>query len=327
MTPVLSFSEVAITTNVKRLHEVAVQSEHRWAAVLSRLVPIRLLRDLILPITKTASCSKVYDAEHLADAGFETVIFTGRVVDLKSLGRLKCVAQRTQMVVVIDHFRHAELLSQCVAQSGLKIQVLIEVDLGAQATGVRPGPDASLLATATALLPGLSLIGVFASAVDCGVERAGGETHEAMASIVTIAEHALRSIRDVSPECNEMIVAVSSARWLSKLDARIKCLAVSPFLNFNNEKYDAHQQHCVYLNATVISRPSLETCVIDAGRNALDAESDTCVYEPPGASIQHSTFETSTLLISGEAADLRIGDLVRLAVRNPERLLHQVRLS
>ena len=124
-----------------------------------------------------------------------------------------------------------------------------------------------------------------------------------------------------------MIVAVSSARWLSKLDARIKCLAVSPFLNFNNEKYDAHQQHCVYLNATVISRPTLETCVIDAGRNALDAESDTCVYEPPGASIQHSTFETSTLLISGEAADLRIGDLVRLAVRNPERLLHQVRLS
>lgn len=58
MTPVLSFSEVAITTNVKRLHEVAVQSEHRWAAVLSRLVPIRLLRDLILPITKLHPAAK-----------------------------------------------------------------------------------------------------------------------------------------------------------------------------------------------------------------------------------------------------------------------------
>ena len=186
ITPVLSFSEVAIAGNLQRLNELAIESDRGWAAALTRIVPISLLRDLILPVTKLASCSRVHDAEHLADAGFERIILTGRVVDSESLGRLNGLAGRTQLVVVIDHFRHAELLSQCMVQSGRKIQVLIEVDLGRQSTGVRPGSDAALLAKAASLLPGLGVIGVFASARDRRAEcearrlrrRVGGDCHD-----------------------------------------------------------------------------------------------------------------------------------------------------
>ena len=86
-------------------------------------------------------------------------------------------------------------------------------------------------------------------------------------------------------------------------------------------------QPCVSLIATVISRPTLEWCVIDAGTNTLGDMSDVRIYAPSGAAILSSTTETSTLKISGEASDLRIGDTVRLAVRNPERLLNRVRPS
>ena len=326
MTPVLSFSDVAITENVRRLNELSVESHRRWAAALTQVVPISVLRDLILPVTKHASCNRIHDAEHLADAGFEQIILTGRVVDTESLERLRRIAARTQMIAVIDHFRHAEILSHCAVQSGYGIQTLIEVDIGRQSTGVRPGPDASLLATATSHLPGLKVVGVLASAHDHHAEFEHGDVDAELAAIVTIAEHALRSIRDIAAECREIVVSVPSAGRPSMQDTRIDCLIVSPFLDFADDTPRATHPPCINLIATVISRPTLEWCVINAGTNALGDTSNARIYAPTGATIHHSSPETSTLVISGEACDLRIGDQVQLTMRNPERLLNRTRL-
>ena len=327
ITPVLSYSEVALAENVRRLNQVVVDTDACWAAALTDVVSMCLLRDVVLPTTKMASCWTVGDAAYLAEAGFDQIILIGRVVDTDALRRLQCIAERTQILAVIDHFRHAELMSQSAQQSGREIQVLVEVDVGWQSTGVRPGPDASLLATAASRLPGLKVIGVFASATDCRTEREPGDSDKDLASIVTIADHALRSICDVAGECREMVVSVTSVSRRSLPDTRINCLIVSPFIDFDDDSHDSVRQSCVCLIATVVSRPTLECCVIDAGRIAFGDASAPRVEAPSGASILHSTPETSTLQLSGEASDLRIGDTVRLVMRNPERLLNRVRLS
>ncbi len=327
MTPALSFSAVAITENVRRLNELTVDSHLSWAAAVTHLVPVGLLRDLILPVTKHASCFAVRDAEHLADAGFEKIILTGRVVDSESLGRLRRIADRTVMVAVIDHFRHAELLSQCAVQSSCEIQVLIEVDIGRQAAGVRPGQDASLLGTAAAQLPGLRVVGVFASAHDPDAKYEPADVDAELVKIVTIAEHALRSIRDVSAECREIVVSISTLRRPLLQDVRISCLVVSPFVDFAFETPLVALPPCVSLIATVISRPTLEWCVIDAGTIVCGDMSDVRIHAPTGATILNSKSECSTLQISGEACDLRIGDPVRLTVGDSVQLLSRVRLS
>ncbi|MBC7967776.1 MAG: hypothetical protein H7Z17_17830, partial [Fuerstia sp.] len=158
-------------------------------------------------------------------------------------------------------------------------------------------------------------------------EHAAGETEGGITSIARIATHALRSIRDVSAECREVVVSVSSTRWPSMQDARIDCIVGSPFIDLAEHSQNSVRQPCVSVVATVISRPTLEWCVINAGTNAFGDVSHINVSAPSGATIHHSTPETSTLLVSGAACDLRIGDLVRLEVRNPERLLNQVPLS
>ena len=327
ITPVLSFSDAALTDNVRQLNQIAVASDGCWAATLTDVVPMSLLRDIVLPTTGIASCSTVIDAEYLAEAGFDKIILTGRVVDNDALRRLQCVAERSRILAVIDHFRHAELLSQSAQQFGREIHVLLEVDVGRQSTGVRPGPDTSLLATAASRLPGLKVIGVYASAADCCAEREPGDQDEVLASIVTIADHALRSICDVAGAGRESVVSVTSVSRQLLKKTRINCLVVSPFVDFADETHDRVRQSCVCLIASVISRPTLECCVIDAGRIAFGDASVLCVEAPSGASILHSTPATSTLRLSGEASDLRIGDTVRLVMRNPERLLNQVRFS
>ena len=247
------------------------------------------------------------------------------MIEVESLQRLRAVAECTQITAVIDHFRHAELLSQCVQScanpASITIRVLIEVDLGKQSVGVCPGPDALRLALATARLPGLSVVGVFASSAECDVNLNSSVHNSGVSTIVTIAEHALRSIRDVAAECCENVILVSSTDNLAYSDSRVTLLIASPFMLINNNVSDQAISPAVLLISTVISRPTLEWCVIDAGRMTLVAPSNVSVHDPAGATILRSTDETSTLQLSGESTDLRIGDTVQLGQPCAERWL------
>lgn len=284
---------------------------------------MQLLRNVILPATKHASCSTILDAEYLAEAGFRKIILTGRVVETQSLLRLRWVAEQTQVMAVIDHFRHAELLSQSVSPSAREIQILIEVDTGQRSSGVQPGADASSLAAAAARLPGLKVIGVFASAMDSGNVRKTGARAEGLAAAVTIAEHGRRSLKSGPAVFSETVVAVSAVSELSIAGPRVNALIVSPFSGINDPMQAPGQESCISLLATVVSRPSLECCVINAGEWSFGDASGVRVEAPAGASILQSMPETCTLRLSGEASDLRIGDTVRLCSHNPEYLLHR----
>ena len=300
---------------------------------LTEAVPADLIREVFLPTTNMTSCRTICCAESLADAGMKRIIITGRMINEASVRRLPSLAARTQIVAVIDHFRHAELLSQCLRQNGNRtgseIQVLIEVDLGRQSTGVCPGPDITRLAAATAHLPGLKVVGVFAAADQGEVGSKADSFDDGHSStvtdpIVTVAEHALRSIREVAADCREIVVKTSSVGGATFFDDRVTSLIVSPFLSTTKLTIDPILPPSVTLISTVISRPTLEWCVVDVGTMILGGAADVYVHAPSGAIIQHSTDDTSTLLLSGEAIDMRIGDTVELAMQNPERLLRGI---
>ncbi len=323
ITPYLSFSKLALAENVRLLREHSAAMNRQWAAALTNVVPAHLLRDVVLTETESASCRTVAHAEHLASAGFPKIILTGRTIDAESIQRLRAVVEHTRITAVIDHFRHAELLSQCVQSctndASRMIHVLIEVDTGQQSTGVCPGPDATRLASATARLPGLNVVGVFASSGDCGVDVKLGEYNAGYSTVATIAEHGLRSIREAAPECRETVVMVSSADDAACCDSRVTSLITSPFMMIGDVSGDHVRPPSVVLISTVIARPALEWCIIDAGEIAFVRADDVYVHAPAGATILRSTDETSTLQLSGEAIDLRIGDTVQLAMRKGMR--------
>ena len=322
ITPYLLFCESALHENIQQLNRIAVDRKRRWAARLTSLVPMNLLKEVILPATQVVSCSTIPDAEYLAEAGFRKIILVGRALDVESLQRLKCVAQRVQVVTVIDHFRHAELLSQCLSRSTCDIEILIDIDVGQQSTGVQPGADAALLASAVSHLPGLKVMGVFASAVEvCSRESLVTPVDE-QAAIVRIADHARRSIPN-APDGGEIVIAASSPGESLIGDSRICCLVVNPFCGVENCPRDTCRQPVICVVATVISRPSLEFCVIDAGQSALGVAAGSRIVAPSGASILRMMPETCTLRLTGDSCDLRIGDTVQLAVLEPESLLHR----
>ena len=190
------------------------------------------------------------------------------------------------------------------------------MEVGAHRGGVRPGPDSTRLATAAAQLPGLTIAGVYVDdeACDSGPGTFDGHAEGlSLDDIQTVAAHCRRMIQTTGLVCQNLVTGRRTfASVLKPCDVTISLfnpLDASCDMSTNSEL--TRDQLPVMLISRVLSRPTLETCVIDFGSHCTGQKSPVVVY-PKGAVVQLISDDTSTLSLSAASLDLRIGDEVEL---------------
>ncbi len=322
ITPYVQISRDAVAYNVQLIHAAATSGGKRWAPRLSRAIPADILSDIILPVTDWASCGRIEDAEALAETGFRHLVLTRPVVDPEALPRLSTLLQCVDVAATVDHFRQAELLSLAAAQTSREIGVLIDVDLGQQTTGVRPGPDAARLAAAASALPGIRVSGVHAD--DSGTAtRPYEEQRQGFDDMITVAQHCQRTMANDGVHCEEIASGRLCDFALSCQHGKVTLVMCDPFGNTFSDgiiptEIDNGLKAAVTVISRVISRPAFEWCVINAGTRMFGPFGNATVLQPQGARVLMATADVSTLCLSDFALDLRIGDTVELAVRHPD---------
>ncbi len=108
--------------------------------------------------------AKVSEAEALVKAGLDNILLTGPVVTPRKIERLVDLLRTSpSLMVVVDHPGNIELLDAVLRTRGMVMDVLLDVDVGLNRTGVRP-PDALALADRIVALPHLRLLGIQAYA-------------------------------------------------------------------------------------------------------------------------------------------------------------------
>lgn len=90
--------------------------------------------------------AKASEAEALVSAGIEGVLITGAVATPAKAARLKSLLRKTRsLMAVVDHPAGVELLEKQLAGSGLRLDVLVDLDVGHHRTGVAPGKAMELV--------------------------------------------------------------------------------------------------------------------------------------------------------------------------------------
>jgi len=363
ITPYLRYRLSIIRNIATSMQHAARKAGKRWQPHLSGHVPQEVL-NVIAGRADGASCRTVFDSEHLAAAGFASLILTRPVVDPDALTRLSKVAASAQITVVVDHFRQAELLSHAMISAGTSAEILIDVDLGQQTTGVRPGPDSVRLAAAVNRLSGVRLRGVFVDDRNLGLQP-DGQQASGFSEVLAIARHCQRMIQADNMACDEIVTgqAQFNAAWQASgvsvvlgdplIPSDAAATSADETENHRREKNEtrkAESNHgeikdgsitdgvAVELVARVLSRPSLEWCVVDVGAADLGELDSRAVYHsvspkrsghrnlttrPRGGSLLHVRTDVSTLALSCESLDLRIGDEV-VIVTNEGALRHNL---
>jgi D-serine deaminase-like pyridoxal phosphate-dependent protein len=217
-----------------------------------------------------------------------------------------------QLTVVIDHFRHCELLSRAAESAGRMISVLIVVETGRQLMGVCPGPDCASLSRALVQQPGLRLRGLFADTER--VESAAGVAGLSAARAAELAWHCLRTLRQRGLLAEEVVLGLGADDELPAESLTDTCtvVRVSDCGWTGAIPGVASGEEASAVGVRVISRPALEYCVIGAGSRSGLVTSETRVLAPAGAIVEAWNGHHSRLQLAGAATDLRIGDVVTL---------------
>ena len=104
-------------------------------------------------------CAKLGEAEVLADAGVGPLLITTEIAGEPKIARLVALRRRAEVMVAVDDRDAARALSDAMRAADLTLDVLIDVNVGQERTGVAP-TDAGELAACVASLLGLRLRGI-----------------------------------------------------------------------------------------------------------------------------------------------------------------------
>jgi len=265
--------------------------------------------------------AKLGEAEVMADAGITDIFIANQIVGQRKVERLVELAKRAKVSVGVDSVEVAAPISMIGAHAGIRMPVLIEVDIGLHRCGV--SPEAALdLARDLNALPGVSLVGIFTY---------GGQVYQARNDneAAGVAAFECRTMADVARKIApiagvEMNVSGGSTPTCRHYTVECGLTEIRPgAYAFNDrtqiDRWSARPRDCALtVLATVISAPESGRAVLDTGSKSLGADS---APESPGfgmlaednqAVLARLNEEHGFLDLSQASVRLRVGDKVQV---------------
>jgi D-serine deaminase-like pyridoxal phosphate-dependent protein len=260
------------------------------------------------------TAAKLGEAEVLVEqGGFDDVLIANQVVGRVKIERLMRLAGRARMMVAVDSASNVADLGSAAATAGVRLRVLVEVDVGMGRCGVRRIEDAVALARQVDWASHLDFAGVMgyeghAVLVEDAAERAE-RARRAMAHLL--------AARDALVDAG-LSVGIVSAGGTGTYDISGACPGVTEIQAGSYVLMDAKYaglglgfEPALACLATVISRPAPDLALTDAGRKSLSEDFGLApCLDLPGATPVKSSEEHGHLRLGG--ADCKVGQKVFL---------------
>ena len=273
-----------------------------------KLVP--LAKAQLAAGAKGITVQKLGEAEVMADGGIMDMLLTFNVVGVGKLERLAALAKRSQIAVVADSAKVAEGIAWAAGQAGRSIRVLIECDTGAGRCGVQ-SPDAALaLAQIISKSKGLALGGLM-------TYPKTGTRADTAAFLIEARDQFRRS----GLNTETISTGGTPEMWSdAHLSAATEYRAGTYIYQDRSQiaAGAASEADCaVTVLATVVSRPTAQRAIIDAGSKSLTSDllglvGYGAVQGAPNAVVYALSEEHGFLDVTSLPSDLKVGDRVRI---------------
>lgn len=263
--------------------------------------------------------AKIGEAEVMAASGVHDIFLAYEVIGGPKLPRLLALARTTRLRVGVDSAEGAETLARAAQEAGLVIDVLLEVDTGLGRCGVAPGDPLSALAQYVARLRSLRIAGIFTyRGYRADLEAAGREEGELMVREADRLRAAGIQVEEIS--VGSTPTGRSAGRVAGVTEIRPGTYVFNDAMQVRWGSATSEECALVVL-ACVISRPSRDVAILDAGSKALTAErgpfssrgdSHGVIRGYPDCQIDRLWEEHGRVQLTDEARRLRVGDLVEI---------------
>ncbi|HSS65691.1 MAG TPA: DSD1 family PLP-dependent enzyme [Gammaproteobacteria bacterium] len=267
-------------------------------------------------------CQKVSEAEALVHAGVPDVLISNEVVGRRKLERLAALAKQAQVAVCVDDAANVGDVDAAAAKFDTVIDVLVEVNVGANRCGVAPGDAVLNLAKRVDAAGHLRFTGLQAYQGRAQHMRDFEQRRTAIDAACASTRQTVELLQRNDLEC-EVIAGAGTGTWALEAESGLyNELQVGSYVfmdadyarnrNPDGGRFDEFE-HSLFVYATVMSLPEPTRAVVDAGLKSMAFDSgmpevvgsETMRYA--GASDEHGNLD-----LSQSNTRIALGDKLRL---------------
>jgi len=217
-------------------------------------------------------CQKVSEAEAMVEGGVNDVLVSNEIVGTSKLARLAELSRRARIGVCVDN-------AENVRQLKGDLDVYIEIDVGMRRCGVPPGAPAVALAREI-VRSGLRFAGLQAYHGRAQHIRSMEERHAVIETAAQHVQHTKRLLKEAGIDC-PIVTGAGSGTFMLEVEAgawdEIQCGSYA-FMDVDYAKNEwaaplPRFEHALFVLSTVMSRPSAEVAIVDAGLKASSVDS------------------------------------------------------
>jgi D-serine deaminase-like pyridoxal phosphate-dependent protein len=225
------------------------------------------------------TCAKLGEAEVMAQAGIRDILIANQIVGREKVTRLANLQPHADVMVAIDSPENAREISDAAVAKGVKVRVLVELNVGLNRAGVVPGEAALHLSEYAASLPGLRYSGVMAweahatTILDQAEKRRVIE-RDVGGKLVASAE----LIREAGLPVEIVSCGGTGTYWITCTIPGVTEIQAGGGI-FHDVHYAEHygvdHEFAMTIVATVVSRPAPTRIVVDAGHKTMNGNQGT----------------------------------------------------
>ena len=319
-TPSLILDLDAFERNLARLNEslagrkVAVRPHAK-----SHKCPQIALRQIALGAVGVC-CQKVSEAEAMVQGGVGDVLIANEVVGAAKVKRVAALAKQARIAVCADDAGNVAALDAAARDFGARLDVLVEVNVGANRCGVEPGAPTLKLARQIAGCANLRFAGLQAYQGAAQHLRKVEERRAAIEAAVAKVKATTELLSQAGLSCEKVTGAGTGTYPFEAVSGVYHEIQPGSyiFMDADYAKNDWTEsgaprfEHSLFVWTTVMSRPSPERAIVDAGLKASSVDSGMPrIAANDGAQYIKASDEHGVLQVNG-ARGYAVGDKLKL---------------
>lgn len=321
-TPALLIDLDAFERNLRRLPERLAGSRVRLRPhAKTHKCPVIALAQVELGAVGVC-VQKVGEAEAMVYGGVKDVLVSNEIAGLPKLRRLAALAKRARVAVCADDASQVEALEEAAKEVGVTIPVYVEIDVGAGRCGVAPGEPALLLARHIALEPHLEFAGLQAYHGSAQHRRLWEERRQAIAEASEKVARTRALLEQNGIPC-AIVTGAGTGSFEFEAESGVYDELQCGSYIFMDADYGRNLERdgeplrsfepALFVWSTVMSRPTADRAVLDAGLKALAFDSGPpLVFGEEGVLYERASDEHGKLSLATASNRLAIGDKVKL---------------
>ncbi|WP_207538345.1 DSD1 family PLP-dependent enzyme [Sabulicella rubraurantiaca] len=260
---------------------------------------------------------KVAEAEVLAWGGIPDVMVTNQIWGVRKLARLMGLARISRVSVCADDAAQVAAIEAAAEVAGVRIPVLVEIDVGAARCGVEPGPPAVELAERIAASRHLQFGGLQAYHGSAQHIRSPEQRAETIRGAADAARRTVEQLRQRGLDC-PVVGGAGTGTFRHEAASGVYTEIQAGSYAFMDADYARNEEappfrHALFVLATVMSAAQPHIAVVDAGHKAIPTDSGLpLVWERPGVTYAGASDEHGKLTVEDPSLRPRLGEKLRL---------------